>query len=167
MEFAMQDPGADSVKGAGPADGRQPLAHAAAGEDALDPALHLLRGAPGKGEEQDAARIGAMPDEMSDTMRKRLRLAGTRPRDDQQGSTARAIERGAGLVCVEGCKTVGWRHDCKLWSTPKLKMITIRSGPPCPTSEACLSVPGIVVGEEPNARDNKRCPCRIRSHLNG
>ena len=38
----------------------QPLAHAAAGEDALDPALHLLRGAPGKGEEQDAARIGAL-----------------------------------------------------------------------------------------------------------
>ena len=69
-------------------------------------------------------------DEISDPMRKRLGLAGTRPRDDQQGPAARAVLRGAGLVCVEVCKTVRWRHDCKLWSTPKLKMITICSGPP-------------------------------------
>ena len=113
----------------------------------------------------------ALLDEMGDAMRKRLGLAGTCSCDNQQRSGARAIVRGAGLVCVEGCKTVGWRHDCKLWSTPKLKMITIRSGPPCRTSEPritmILSVPGIVVGEEPNARDNKRRARRIRSHLNG
>jgi hypothetical protein len=105
------------------------------GEDALDPALHLLRGAPGKGEEQDAARIGSLTDEMSDTMRKRLGLAGTRPRNDQQGPAARAVLRSAGLIRVEVCKTVRWRHGSELRSIPKIKMITIRSGPLCHTPQ--------------------------------
>ncbi len=34
------------------------LAHAAAGDDALDPSLHFLSCALGKGQEQDAAWIG-------------------------------------------------------------------------------------------------------------
>jgi hypothetical protein len=102
MGEVAQEPRTNGVKGAGPADGGQPLAHAAAGEDTLDPPLHFLRGAPGKGEQQDAARIGALLDEIGDPMGKRLGLAGTSPRNDQQWPTARAIVRGAGLICVEG-----------------------------------------------------------------
>jgi hypothetical protein len=98
------------VKGARPAEGGHPLAHAATGEDALDPAFHFLGGPPGEGEEQDAARIVALFDEIRDPMCKRLGLAGTRPRDNQQGPAARGELRGAGLVRVEVCKTVGWRH---------------------------------------------------------
>jgi hypothetical protein len=122
------------VEGARPADGH-PLPHAAAGEDALDPVFHFLAGAPGKGEEQDAARIGALLDEIRDPMRKRLSFAGTRPRDDQQGAAARAIVRGGGLVFVEGCKTLGWLHGFELRTIPKLKMIMIRSCPPCHTPQ--------------------------------
>ena len=58
-------------------------------------------------------------------MRKRLGLAGTRPRNDQQGPAARAVLRGAGLIRVEVCKTVRWRHGSELRSIPKIKMITI------------------------------------------
>ncbi len=119
------------MKGAGPVDGGKPRAHAAAGEDALHPPLHFLRGAPGKGEQQDAAGIGALTDEISHPMRKRLGLAGTGPRDNQQGPTARSVLRGAGLIRVEVCKTVRWRHGSELRSIPKIKMITIRSGPLC------------------------------------
>ena len=145
-----------------PKDGH-PLAHAAAGEDALDPALHLLRGAPGKGEEQDAARMGALTDEISHPMRKSLGLARTRPCNDQQGPAIRAVLRGAGLIRVEVCKTFRWRHGSELRSIPKIKMITICSGPLCHTPQPA----GVIVREKPNTRDHQRCPCCIRSHLNG
>jgi hypothetical protein len=73
--------------------------------------------------------MGALLDEMGDPVRKRLGLAGTRPRDNQQWST-RAILRGAGLVGVEG-----WRHGFELRSIPKLELITIRSSSLCRTVE--------------------------------
>ena len=144
------------MEGARPADGH-PLPHAAAGEDALDPVFHFLAGAPGKGEEQDAARIGALLDEIRDPMRKRLSFAGTRPRDDQQGAAARAIVRGGGLVFVEGCKTLGWLHGFELRTIPKLKMIMISFLPAMPHAAACRASPC----------NRKRCLYCIRSHLDG
>jgi hypothetical protein len=60
--------------------GIKPLAHAAAGEDARHPPLHFLRGAPGKGEQQNAARIGALLDEIGDPIAsaQRMRRCGSR-----------------------------------------------------------------------------------------
>ena len=106
-----QETRADGVKGAGPADGGAALAHAAGGEDALGPALHFLRGAPREGEEQHAAGIGALLDQMGDPVRQRLGLARARARDNQERSTGGAfggdaITRGAHLVLVEGGKTI-------------------------------------------------------------
>jgi hypothetical protein len=62
-------------------------------------------GLSGKGQQQDAAWIGALLDEMGDPMRKRLGFARTRSRNDQQGPPVRAKLRGAGLILVEGCET--------------------------------------------------------------
>ena len=83
-------------------------------------------------------------------MRKRLGLAGAGPRDDQQGA-ARAVSRRAGLIRVEVCKTVRWRHGSELRSIPKLKVITIRSGSLSPQPA------GLIVREKPNTRDHQRC----------
>src|SRR5581483_7928198 len=60
-----EQPGADGVEGAGP---NEPAATPGAslaergGDDALGAALHLGGGAPGEGEEQDAARVGTVDD---------------------------------------------------------------------------------------------------------
>ena len=52
--------------------------------DALDPARHLGRRAAREGHQQDAARIGAVDDQMRDAVRQRVGLAGAGAGDDQQ-----------------------------------------------------------------------------------
>ena len=45
----------------------------------------------GEGHQQDAARIGAVDDQMGDAMGERVGLAGSRARDDQQRASRRAV----------------------------------------------------------------------------
>ena len=90
--FAQQ-PRADAVEGAGPGErvGVAPL---------LPSTLRVMRstrraisrGAPRERHQQDAARIGAVDDEMRDAMRERVGLARARAGDDQQ-RRARARSR--------------------------------------------------------------------------
>ena len=67
------------------------LAHDAR-RDALDPARHLGRGAAREGQQQHAARVGAVDDEMRDPVRQRVGLARAGAGDDQE----RPRLRGAG-----------------------------------------------------------------------
>ena len=55
-----------------------------AAQDALDPAQHLGRGAPGEGEKQDAAGVGAGRYPVGDPMGEGGGLARSGPRDDEQ-----------------------------------------------------------------------------------
>jgi hypothetical protein len=48
--------------------------------------LHFFGGAPREGEKQDAARIGTMGNQIGNPMRKRLCLARSGSRDDEQGA---------------------------------------------------------------------------------
>ena len=52
--------------------------------DALDPARHLGGGAAREGHQQDAARVGAVDDQMRDAVRERVGLARAGAGDDQQ-----------------------------------------------------------------------------------
>ena len=85
--FAQQ-PRADAVEGAGPG---QRVGHDAGvvaqhlARDALDPPRHLGGGAAREGHQQDAARIGAVDDQMRDAVRQRVGLAGAGAGDHQQG----------------------------------------------------------------------------------
>ena len=55
-------------------------------------ALHLGGGAARECQQQDAVRIGAVHDQMRDTMRQRVGLARARPRDDQQRPCIFAVD---------------------------------------------------------------------------
>jgi hypothetical protein len=73
------------MEGAGPAD-----AHTGLGtngslliQDACDTPYHLLGRAPRKGQKQDAAGIGTVPDKLRHPMRERLSLARAGARNDQ------------------------------------------------------------------------------------
>jgi hypothetical protein len=87
------------------------------GADALDAAAHFGRGPAGKGHQQGAARIGAADDQMGDSMRQRVRLAGTRSRDDQQRTADRSIGKanpmlhGSALFAVQ-CLQMRRAHEC-------------------------------------------------------
>ena len=94
QRIVAQQPGADAVKRAGPAqrvgdDGSIAAQHLA--RDALDPLRHFRRGAARKGHQQDAPRIGALDDEMRDAVRQRVGLAGTGAGDHQQGPSHLAV----------------------------------------------------------------------------
>ena len=54
------------------------------GRDALDPAHHLGGGAARECQQQDAARIGAVDDQMRDPMGERVGLARAGAGDDQE-----------------------------------------------------------------------------------
>ncbi|MHC2462540.1 hypothetical protein ACVIHD_001552 [Bradyrhizobium embrapense] len=123
-EFTEQ-PRADAVEGAGPT---QRIGHDRgaiaehAPRDALDTAGHLGGGAPRKGHQQDAARIGTRDDQMRDPMGERVGLAGACTGDHQQRRAdnavlADAVLDGAALLGIErieiGC--VGKiRHESPL-----------------------------------------------------
>ncbi len=105
-----QQPGPDGVEGAGPGQrpgerGGLPVRAHDACRDALDPARHLGGGAPREGEQQDAAGIDAVDDEMRDPMRQGVGLAGAGARDDQQrtslGIDRAAVLYGAPLIGIE------------------------------------------------------------------
>ena len=63
---------------------------------------HLGRGAAREGQQQDAARIGAVDDQMRDPMRQRIGLARAGAGDDQQraglGQRRPAVLDGAALL---------------------------------------------------------------------
>ena len=81
-----QEPGPDGVERAGVfgRGGGRGLRRQAAGEQALDPADQLGRGAAGEGRQHDPLRIGAAEDQRRDPVREHRRLARARPGDDQQ-----------------------------------------------------------------------------------
>jgi hypothetical protein len=79
------------VKGPGPGQGAVDIAHAS-GQPGR-PSGHLGGRAPGKGEQQNAPRIHAAPDERRHSMRQGLRLAGAGTRDHEQRPVA-VLDRG-------------------------------------------------------------------------
>ena len=68
--------------------------------DALDARGHLRGGAARKRHQQDAARIGALDDQMGDAVRQRVGLARPGAGDDQQrpGDAAAAVHRPPGAA---------------------------------------------------------------------
>ena len=114
-----QQPRADGVEGAGPADGVAGAGLRLAergGDDALDAALHLGRGPAGEGQQQDAAGIGAVDDQVGDAVGERVGLARAGAGDDQQragdvGALARdAVLDGAPLLRIEAFEIARARH---------------------------------------------------------
>ena len=74
-------------------------------DDALGPALHLGGGAAREGQQQDAAGIGAVDDQVGDAMGQRIGLARPGAGNDQQ----RACDIGAvaGNAVLDGAALLG------------------------------------------------------------
>ncbi len=101
-----QEPRADGVEGAGPAQGfrhRPRLCAEHGGADTLDAAAHLGRGPARKRQQHHAARVGAVRDQMRDAVRQRVGLAGAGAGDDQKRRKAvvAAVLDSATLVGIE------------------------------------------------------------------
>ena len=80
--------------------------------DPLDPPRHLGGGAPRERHQQDAARIGAVDDQMRDAVGQRVGLARSRAGDHQQRRTTvpsptDAMLDGAPLLRIEVFKIAG------------------------------------------------------------
>ncbi len=109
LGVVAQQPRADAVEGAGPGErvGRGAAAAEHVAGDALDAPRHLHGGAAREGHEQDAARIGAVDDQMRDAVGERVGLARAGAGDDEQrrGGTrialADAMLDGAPLLRIE------------------------------------------------------------------
>ena len=79
--------------------------------DALDAAGHLAGGAAREGHQQDAARIGAVDDQMGDAVGQRVGLARAGAGDDQQRAAGAvpvtdAVLDGAALLGIEAMEVV-------------------------------------------------------------
>ena len=87
QRLVAQQAGADRVEGAGPGQAfdqrRPPIAQHLAG-DPLDAPRHLDGGPARKRHQQDAARVGAVHDEVGDAVRQRVGLARAGSGDDQE-----------------------------------------------------------------------------------
>ena len=111
--MVAQQSGADRVERARPG---EPLGHDRClvtehpGSDALDAARHFRGGPAREGHEQDASRIGAVHDQVRNTVRQRSRLARSRTGDDQQRRSSRTfpMHHGGQLLGVEAGKVVVW-----------------------------------------------------------
>jgi hypothetical protein len=78
VRVSPQQPGADRVKGTGPAEpigGPSGAPSCRAAQDTLGAPGHLRSGSSRKGHQQNPARICAADDQMRDAMRERARLA--------------------------------------------------------------------------------------------
>ena len=117
--IVAQQARADAVKGAGPGQrvghhSRIVADHLAG--DALDAARHLAGGAARKRHQQDAARVGAIDDQMRDPVRQRIGLAGTSTGDHQQRRRRRrialthAVFHGRALFGIEAVE-IGGRSE--------------------------------------------------------
>ena len=118
LGVVAQQPGADAVEGAGPG---QRVGHDAGvvahdlARDALDPPRHLGGGAARKRHQQNAARVGAVDDQMGDAMRQRVGLAGAGAGNHQQRRGGNAVGHpdamldGPPLFRIEGLKVGGGR----------------------------------------------------------
>jgi len=63
---------------------REPVCRVGRNEDLLGATGHLERGAAGKRQQQQTARVGTSQNQPRDPVRQRLGFAGARPRRDQQ-----------------------------------------------------------------------------------
>ena len=87
--------------------------------DALGATLHLYGGAAREGQEQDAARIGAVDDQMCDAVSQRVGLTGASTGNDQQRTrdirapARHAMFNGAALLGVEGLQIRSVRHPSR------------------------------------------------------
>ena len=114
--IVAQEARADAMEGAGPV---QRIGHHASvcphhlSRDAFDAAAHLGRRAARKRHQQDAARIGAVDDQMRDAVRQRIGLAGAGSGDHQQRAGRRSIARqhamfhSAALFRIQGVEIGG------------------------------------------------------------
>ena len=117
------------------------------GENTVDPSRHLRRGAPRKSQQHDAARIGAIVDEMNDAMRQRAVLPEPAPAMMRSGpasasgnppcSTARrccglSFSRRAASIGHESFGTDRLNHGPVLFATGARLRAPLRRG--CRTS---------------------------------
>ena len=147
MGMLAQQAGTDGMEGAGPAEPRPRAGRAqGGGNDALGATFHLGCGATRESEQQDAAGIVAVDDQMCDPVRQRVGLARAGASDDQQragdiGTAARdSMLNRAALLDIEDLEVGGVGH---LWrvrtETSADSLIMIRSELPRWT-KAMLSV---------------------------
>ena len=86
------------------------------GDDALGAPLHLGGGAAREGQQQDAAGIGAVDDQMGDAVRQRVGLARAGAGNHQQrpgdvgADAGNAVLDRAALLGIEGLQVGGIRH---------------------------------------------------------
>ena len=118
--IVAQKSGSDAVKGTGPG---QRLGHDAGvvahdlARNPLDAACHLACGAARECHHQNAARVGAVDDQMGDPMCQRIGLSGSRAGNDQQRRSWRAIIAQHAvldrlpLLNVEGVEIARGGHD--------------------------------------------------------
>ena len=103
-----QEPGMNAVERAGPGESIGHHARALAqnsSRDPLDSTRHLGRGSSREGQQEDAARIGALDDQMSYAMSQGVGLTRSRAGDDQQ---RRSRSRAAGQDTVLHGLTLPW-----------------------------------------------------------
>ena len=87
------------------------------GDDALDSALHLGRRAAREGQQQDAAGVGAVHDQVGDPVGERIGLARAGAGDDEQRTRdvgdrgGHAVLDGAALLWVESDKIILAGHS--------------------------------------------------------
>ena len=86
MGVLTQQARTNGMEGAGPAEPRRRARRAhGGGDDALGAPLHLGGGPAREGQQQDAAGIGAVDDQVRDPVRQGAGLAGARTGNHQQG----------------------------------------------------------------------------------
>ena len=117
-----QKPRADRVESAGPSQGIRHDARLAweyIPRDPLHPAGHLDGCPAGKGHQHDPARIGALDDEMSNTMGKRVGFARPRPCHDEERRSA--VLSSTTLFWVERGQMRRWCHWGRRIANPTSK----------------------------------------------
>ena len=108
-----QESRADAMEGTGPAESAadQPgMTWRYLAGDALDTSRHLVGGTPREGQQQDAVGIGAVRQQMGDTVSQGIGFSGAGSGNNQQRITGliriKAISRGVALVVIEAAKVV-------------------------------------------------------------
>ena len=138
MGVLAQQAGTDGMEGAGPAEARWRARRAhGGGDDALGAALHLGGGPAREGQQQDAAGIGAVDDQVGDPVRQGAGLAGAGAGNHQQRpgdvGTVRsdAVLDGTALLGIEGLKIGHEVGPTRLeWAKAEHDSVPRRYGPP-------------------------------------
>jgi hypothetical protein len=134
---------ADGV-GTGPANASTGAGRAIrCGNNALRPPLYLRRGSPGECEQEDAAWIGPVDNQMRDAVGQRIGLARSGPGDDQERScdvgavACNAVLNRSALLEIEGLQVGCFRHGGSFRTLHRRSLIMIPSEVPRVNGSMC------------------------------